>query len=89
MKLSGTRKITILSFLLLIIIFQFGCTNREGAGNINPVNLRCERMSNPEGIDVARLRLSWELTSGIRSQKQTAYQVLVASSPELLKSEKR
>jgi alpha-L-rhamnosidase len=49
-------------------------------------NLRCEYLKDPLGIDVAKPRLSWMLEeeAGVRGQKQTAYQVLVASSPELL-----
>jgi hypothetical protein len=51
-------------------------------------NLRCEYLENPLGIDVAKPRLSWKLETGDlkpeRGIKQTAYQVLVASTPELL-----
>ncbi|HEU5015093.1 MAG TPA: glycoside hydrolase family 78 protein [Roseiflexaceae bacterium] len=47
-------------------------------------NLRCEYRSNPLGIDVAEPRLSWQLQSDERGARQTAYQVLVASSPEKL-----
>lgn len=54
------------------------------AGPVSVVNLTCEYLSNPLGIDTAQPRLSWMLESPLRGQKQTAYQVLVASSPELL-----
>ena len=47
-------------------------------------NLRCEYLSNPIGIDVDHPRLSWVLVSTIRGQRQTAYQVLVASSQQQL-----
>ena len=61
-------------------------------------NLRCEYLTNPLGIDATKPRLSWiiddpkseisNLKSQIpRGQKQTAYQVLVASSEELLKND--
>lgn len=46
--------------------------------------LRCEYRINPLGIDVARPRLSWTATASARGQKQSAYQILVASSPEKL-----
>jgi alpha-L-rhamnosidase len=46
--------------------------------------LRCEYRDNPLGIDVAQPRLSWIVESGERSERQTAYRVLVASSPEKL-----
>jgi alpha-L-rhamnosidase len=52
-------------------------------------NLRCEYRENPLGIDVVKPRLSWVIedrgqTTKVRGQRQTAYQVLVASTPELL-----
>ena len=47
-------------------------------------NLRCEYRIDPRGIDVAQPRLSWLITSPQRGARQTAYQVLVASTPELL-----
>lgn len=43
--------------------------------------LRCEYLADPLGIDVPRPRLSWLLDSATRDQRQTAYQVLVASDP--------
>jgi len=47
-------------------------------------NLRCEYRANPLGIDVPQPRLSWVMESARRGQRQTAYQVLVASSPDRL-----
>jgi len=49
-----------------------------------PVNLRCEYLANPLGIDVCKPRLSWKLTSTQRGQRQTAYRLLVATSPDTL-----
>lgn len=58
-----------------------------------PAQLRCEYLENPLGIDVARPRLAWKIEVGdrkseVRGLKQTAYQILVASSEELLKKNK-
>lgn len=50
--------------------------------------LRCEYLRDPLGIDAGHPRLSWVLTSDQRGEKQTAYQVLVASSVELLNADK-
>ena len=47
-------------------------------------DLRCEYLKDPLGIDAAQPRLSWILESQQRGQRQTAYQVLVASSPAAL-----
>ncbi len=46
--------------------------------------LRCENLVNPIGLDSAQPRLSWIGDSGRRGARQTAYQVLVASTPEAL-----
>ena len=54
------------------------------SGKLQIGQLRAEHLSNPLGIDIARPRLSWVLDSSARGQRQTAYQIVVASSPELL-----
>ncbi len=51
--------------------------------------LRCEHLENPLGIDVKWPRMSWCIgglseESDVRGQKQTGYQILVASSEALL-----
>jgi len=56
-------------------------------------NLRCEYLKDPLGIDVPKPRLSWVMEDGgqkteDRGRKQTAYQILVASTPELLAKDK-
>ena len=50
--------------------------------------LRCEQLTDPMGIDVRIPRLSWELQGSQRGLRQTAYQVVVASSPEKLLADK-
>lgn len=47
--------------------------------------LRCEYLVNPLGVDAATPRLSWIITSHEQNEMQTAYQILVASSPKQLK----
>ncbi len=49
---------------------------------------QCDYVQNPLGIDDPRPCLSWIITSRQRGDKQTAYQVLVSSSPELLAGDK-
>lgn len=51
---------------------------------VTPYALECEARRNPAGIDAASPRLGWKLESGERGQRQTAYQILVASSREKL-----
>ena len=49
--------------------------------------LRCESRNNPVGVDATNPQLSWILSSGQRGEKQTAYQILVASSFEELRGD--
>src|SRR5262249_49853274 len=51
-----------------------------------PVHLRCEYRQNPLGIDASRPHLSWQSDNSERNWKQSAYQILVASSPDALRS---
>ncbi|MEJ0001451.1 MAG: glycoside hydrolase family 78 protein [Verrucomicrobiota bacterium] len=53
----------------------------------HPTRLRCEYLTDPLGIDVTQPRLDWILTGSRTTPRhllQTGYQILVASSPELL-----
>jgi alpha-L-rhamnosidase len=47
-------------------------------------HLRCEYRVDPLGIDVTQPRLCWEMHDPRRAAAQTAYQILVASTPEKL-----
>jgi alpha-L-rhamnosidase len=57
---------------------------QAAAGPLPPSTLRCEYLKNPIGIDVLQPRLAWVLGHTERAQRQTAYQILVASTAELL-----
>jgi hypothetical protein len=64
-------------FLLLtlgLIAATFSCAGMSVA------SLGCEHGENPTGVDVPQPRLSWVLQSSQRGDRQTAYQILVASS---------
>ena len=54
------------------------------AGAATVGDLRCEFLVDPQGIDVATPRLGWTIDSDLRGDAQTAYQVLVASAPQML-----
>ncbi|HXK92608.1 MAG TPA: discoidin domain-containing protein, partial [bacterium] len=59
----------------------FSYSAEETAGS--PHHLLCEYLVNPLGLDEPAPRLFWRLPEEF--QKQTAYQLLVASSPDLLR----
>ena len=50
--------------------------------------LRCEYLANPLGIDATNPRLSWIISSQQRGERQTAYEILVASSPKFLERDR-
>lgn len=54
------------------------------AAPLTVTHLRCEYMSEPLGISETAPRLSWQLESKERAQKQKAYEIRVASSKEAL-----
>ena len=47
---------------------------------LQPVNLTCEYMHNPLGIDIAKPRLSWNFIATGRNQLQTAYEIIVSDN---------
>ncbi len=68
-------------FVIVNIVFcVISCTKPP----ITIVNLKCENLTNPIGIESAQPRLSWQISSDIRDVEQTAYRILVASSEEAL-----
>src|SRR4051812_47195750 len=76
----------LLSFLLLPAshITAFA----QSGSRITAVSLRCEYLVTPLAIDTREPRLSWMIESGARGAKQTAYQVIVASSASNLAADK-
>lgn len=61
-------------------------TAAHAASSLRPDHLRCEYLENPRGVDSTHPRLSWQLQSDARGQRQTAYEILAARSPEALKA---
>ncbi len=53
-----------------------------------PLNLKCNYLNNPLGIETPIPRFSWELDSNIRGERQTAYHILVAGSRGMLDNDK-
>ena len=72
----------------ILLILMALAASAFGTESAPPNQLRCEYLENPQGIDIVQPRLSWQMLSQQRGAKQTAYRVLVASSPELLAKDK-
>jgi alpha-L-rhamnosidase len=75
MKISQMKYILVLGMMVIHHLCPAAITTKY---------LRCEYLQDPPGIDATSPRLSWIITSSRRGEMQTGYQILVASSPELL-----
>ena len=51
-----------------------------------PVDLRCEHLVDPMGIDEINPRLSWRMDDSRKGARQTAYRITAATSLEKLES---
>jgi alpha-L-rhamnosidase len=75
---------------IAILAMSVGAVGLFGAAvetTFSVQELRCEYLSNPQGIDVQKPRLSWLLNPPENIRGQSAYRVLVASSPAVLKKD--
>ena len=75
-------KLHALGFLAAALMFAGIAHARDGGLRIE--DPRCEFLVNPLAIEEPHPRLSWNLASDRRAEWQTAYQILVASMPNLL-----
>ncbi|MFB9107857.1 glycoside hydrolase family 78 protein [Flavobacterium gyeonganense] len=73
---------------LTFIIITLISLSAQAQNKISVTNLQCEMLNNPEGIDVVQPRLSWQIKSDVNDIKQTAYQIMVASTLENLNANK-
>lgn len=71
----NSRKINI-----FIAILLFTITSCSTDKKLEVVDLQCEYLENPMGIDVITPRLIWRLETDKNNVKQTSYQILVASN---------
>jgi alpha-L-rhamnosidase len=78
------RSLTRLLFVLSAFMPGFPAATEPAAAALAPARLRCESLSDPLGIDAVPPRLSWAVESPRRGDRQTAYRILAASSPDLL-----
>lgn len=78
-----TRRLLGILALSTLVSAAVAAAPAEG-GSLRVSQLRCEYLVNPFGLDDPAPRLSWIVESETRGQRQSAYQVLVASSEEVL-----
>lgn len=80
------KRFFILLILSVVLFAGLSDTINAAAPAVAVKELKCEYRVNPLGIDVVKPRLSWILESAIRGQRQTAWRLLVAGTPENLKT---
>jgi len=83
-KMNSAIKIikSSLWFLIMLLIF-YSCSPND---KIEVVDLKCEYLENPLGIDAANPRLSWKLKTEKNNINQKAYQILVSTDEDKLKN---
>ena len=72
-------------WLLISLPFLFSCT--EIRPEVEIIDLQCEYLQNPLGIDTPKPRLSWKLKSKGNNIKQNAFRILVASDRDKLEND--
>ncbi len=69
----------------LIVGNLISCQLNTDSSSLLIENMECEYLFNPLGIDILSPRLGWKINAnGVRGEKQTAYRIIVASSPDKL-----
>jgi hypothetical protein len=90
----GVRTSNLLLFAAVLLCLSAESSLNAGqppGATLEAVDLRCEHLVDPLGIDPVRPQLSWRLAptdQQSRGQRQIAYHILVASSLELLAQDK-
>jgi len=89
--LTALVRVFLLTLLIRASIFGQTTAAAPQKAAFTPFRLRCEYRIDPLGIDSTNPRLDWILqpsSTSARGLSQSAYQILVASSPELLAQDK-
>ena len=68
------------TFVLLLILLA----HLQLSAQLDAVNLKCEYMEDPMGVDMTDPRFFWQLAADEDGQLQKAYRLIVSSSPDLL-----
>src|ERR1700730_643321 len=72
----------------VIALFVFALTVIASAETSKPTQLECDALVTPLGVDDKEPLLSWQLQDDRFGAKQTAYQIQIASKPDLLLADK-
>lgn len=70
--------------LLLLLILASACSNRSLAPEMSVSDPQVNYLQNPLGLDAGSIRFSWKLKSDAGNKMQSAYQIQVATTKDLL-----
>ena len=74
-----------MKYFCLLLSFLLGfAASVSGQERMSVCNLRCEYLEEPIAVENEKPLLGWQLQSSEQAKSQTAYRILVASSPSLL-----
>src|SRR5690349_8668489 len=79
-------RLTRLTLALIWIVISTTPLFAQGGQSVTASSLRSEYLASPLAIDTREPRLSWQIESTTRGAKQTAYQIIVASTRARLAS---
>jgi alpha-L-rhamnosidase len=77
-------KFKFLGLFVALLSYNFLYPQDSDSSLFRVMELRTEYHDNPQGMDVVKPRFSWILTGEVRNRFQSAYQILVATSPDSL-----
>jgi alpha-L-rhamnosidase len=63
--------------LFLFVLFLTGCLSFQVSAQVKVINLKCEHLQNPIGIDETHPRFTWQLESDKPGSSQEAFQIVV------------
>ncbi|MEN8203361.1 MAG: family 78 glycoside hydrolase catalytic domain [Bacteroidota bacterium] len=79
--MNKTNRTVILSTTMAVMQLIAACTP-AGTDTHEVINMKCEHMVDPLGLDTRTPRLSWQMADDREGAAQTAYQVIVGTDPE-------
>ena len=80
---SVIQKIKSSLWFAIIIATLFSCSVNK---KVEVVDLKCEYLENPLGIDIVKPRLSWQLITERNNVSQKAYQIMVSTDAAKLEN---
>jgi alpha-L-rhamnosidase len=76
-----------LLFVSGILLLLFGMISCSGKQELKVINMQCEYIENPTGVDVRQPRFSWNISGNQRDISQSAYRILVSDNKKALQNE--